>query len=122
MNDVSLLGMLKARMHWQHARQDVLSQNVANIDTPDFQPTDLKPLSFDGDGPGGPGGVLRMIETDPRDLQPSTSAMPFAQMPIDGGSLEDELMQVSDNATNFRLVSSLYSAGLGLIRSAAGGS
>jgi flagellar basal-body rod protein FlgB len=114
--NLSLFGMLKARMHWQQARQDVLSQNVANIDTPGFQPTDLKPPGFGGEGPGG---VLRMVETSPLDIHPA-EATPFTQTPLQDTSLEDQLMQVSQNATDFRLVSSLYSAGLSLIRTAAG--
>jgi flagellar basal-body rod protein FlgB len=122
---IGLLSMLKTRMHWQQARQEVLAQDVANIDTPGFQPTDLKPLDFGGTGLG-PGSVLRLVETDPQDLQPvrdPATAAGFADTPMaPGTSLEDQLMQVSQNASEFRLVSALYSAGLGLIRTAAGGS
>ena len=33
-------------MSWLHQRQDVLSQNVANVDTPGFTARDLKPVDF----------------------------------------------------------------------------
>ncbi|HVV93692.1 MAG TPA: flagellar basal body rod protein FlgB [Hyphomicrobiales bacterium] len=130
LTSTSLISMLKTRMHWQQAREKVLAEDVANTDTPGFRPRDLKPLQFEPNG--GPGTVSRLLMTDPRHLQGSGDGSA-----IDGGgdqgpfptttqatgstSLEDELLQVSSNTTDFQLVASLYSEGLGLIRSAAGG-
>ena len=45
--DVPLLSMLRERMTWLNQRQDLLSQNVANADTPGYVARDLKPLDFD---------------------------------------------------------------------------
>ena len=45
--DVPLFSMLRERMSWLHQRQDTLSQNVANADTPRYVARDLKPLDFD---------------------------------------------------------------------------
>src|SRR5215475_8885913 len=48
--DISGLGlfrMITQQLHWLGQRQDVLSQNVANADTPGYQAHDLKPLAFD---------------------------------------------------------------------------
>ena len=39
--DVPLMSMLKLRMSWLHQRQDTLSQNVANADTPGYQAQEL---------------------------------------------------------------------------------
>ena len=44
--DVPLLSMLRERMTWLHQRQDVLSQNVANADTPGYVARDLKAQDF----------------------------------------------------------------------------
>ena len=44
--DVPLLGMLRERMSWLNARQNTLSQNVANADSPGYLARDLKPLDF----------------------------------------------------------------------------
>src|SRR3546814_14125761 len=41
-----LFGMLQRRMDWLGDRQRVLSQNVANSDTPHYAARDLKPLKF----------------------------------------------------------------------------
>ena len=40
------LSMLQQRMTWLSQRQNVLSQNVANADTPGYAAHDLKPLDF----------------------------------------------------------------------------
>ena len=44
---IPLLSMLKERMSWLNQRQNVLSQNVANIDTPGYTARDLKPVDFE---------------------------------------------------------------------------
>ena len=45
--DVPLFSMLRERMTWLNQRQDLLSQNVANADTPGYVARDLKPLDFE---------------------------------------------------------------------------
>ncbi len=44
--DIPILNMLRERMQWQQARQEVLARNVANADTPNYQAKDLAPLDF----------------------------------------------------------------------------
>src|SRR3546814_19307050 len=41
-----LFGMLQRRMDWLGDRQRVLTQTVANSDTPHYAARDLKPLKF----------------------------------------------------------------------------
>ncbi len=41
-----LLSLLGKRMDWLGQRQKVLAQNIANADTPEFVPHDLKPQEF----------------------------------------------------------------------------
>lgn len=41
-----LFSLLAKRMDWLGQRQKVLAQNIANADTPDFVPHDLKPQQF----------------------------------------------------------------------------
>src|SRR5215472_4161173 len=45
--DVPLLAMLREKMSWLSARQNVLSQNVANADVAGYEARDLKPLDFE---------------------------------------------------------------------------
>lgn len=42
-----LMQALKLRMQYQQSRQKILSENVANADSPGFRPADLKPPSVD---------------------------------------------------------------------------
>ena len=39
--DISLLSMLRTKMQWHQERQKLLSENVANADTPKYRPRDL---------------------------------------------------------------------------------
>ena len=45
-SSIPLLSLLKERMAWLSQRQDLLSQNVANADTPGYTAHDLKPVDF----------------------------------------------------------------------------
>lgn len=44
---VTLFDMAHKKMRWLSQRQDVLAQNIANADTPDYRARDLSPLDFD---------------------------------------------------------------------------
>ena len=45
-DDIPLFGMLKSRLGYLSDRQKLIAQNVANADTPGYQPRDLKAYSF----------------------------------------------------------------------------
>ena len=45
--DIPLFAMLRERMSWLNQRQGVLSQNVANADTPGYGARDLKAGAVD---------------------------------------------------------------------------
>ncbi len=44
--NIPLFHRITERMNWLGAREKVIAQNVANADTPDFQPKDVVPLDF----------------------------------------------------------------------------
>ena len=43
---LSLFSIVKQRLAWLGRRQEVIAQNIANADTPNYQALDLKPLQF----------------------------------------------------------------------------
>ncbi|MEM7071912.1 MAG: flagellar basal body protein [Pseudomonadota bacterium] len=45
-HQTSLFSLVGTRMHWLNQRQNVLAQNVANADTPNYYGRDLAPMSF----------------------------------------------------------------------------
>ena len=44
--DLTLMQAAIDKMHWKAQRQKVLSQNIANADTPGYTPQDIKPPDF----------------------------------------------------------------------------
>src|SRR4051812_4834834 len=71
--DFPLFSMLKQRMTWLNQRQDVLSQNVANADTPHYVARDLKPLDFDQILGGAGQSGTSMMTTNARHISLSQS-------------------------------------------------
>ncbi len=120
-----LMQALKTRMRWQQSRQKLLSENVANADTPGFRPLDLKAPSLSG----SQGGVT-LARTDAGHIGPQGSgrgsfdnrnASRFEVTPNGNGvNLEDEMMKVAQNQSDYQLATSLYTKGLGLVKIAIG--
>ena len=46
---IPLFGRITQRMAWLSERTRVLSQNIANADTPGYRPKDVKPLDFEAE-------------------------------------------------------------------------
>jgi flagellar basal-body rod protein FlgB len=123
---IPLFSMLRTRMHWHQERQRLLAENVANADTPRFQPRDLVPLKFDQTAPVA--GVTP-ARTHPAHVAGSHAAQGF-QLAGDSGfearpsgngiSLEDEMLKVASNQMDYQAATTLYSRGLGMIRTALG--
>jgi flagellar basal-body rod protein FlgB len=126
-SDISILSMLRTRMQWHQERQQVLAENVANADTPNFRPHDLAPLDFTHGGPRGPTVALAM--TDPGHLAgfggnpqfASDGKGPFEIRPAGNAvELEDQMMRVAANQMDYQTAATLYSRGLNLIKTAIG--
>jgi flagellar basal-body rod protein FlgB len=127
-SDLPLVAMLKTRMHWHQTRQKLLAENVSNADTPGFQPKDLKAPAFRPDGTAAATAVA-IGRTDPRHIaarearggEDPTGARRFETTPSGNAvSLEDEMLKVSQNQSDFQLAASLYQKSLQMLRVAAG--
>lgn len=46
LTDLPVFGLVRRRMDWLNQRQTVLSQNIANADTPKYKSHDLKKFDF----------------------------------------------------------------------------
>ena len=128
--EIPLLGMLRERMSWLNARQGVLSQNVANADTPGYAARDVKPIDFSdilkGTAQTGPGLAI----TDPRHIainadttssfentdSPDTEASPTGNTV----SLEQEMIKVSDTQAQFQAATNLYAKAMTMMKTAIG--
>jgi flagellar basal-body rod protein FlgB len=126
-SDIPIFSMLRTKLHWSQERQRLLSQNVANADTPEFKPSDLAPPDF-GAGPSRV-APLTLLRTSPAHLASSDSTAafdlehggPFEIVPTGNAvSLEDEMLKVASNQMDFQAATALYTRGLGLIKTAIG--
>jgi flagellar basal-body rod protein FlgB len=126
-SNISLFSMLRTRMQWHQERQRLLAENVANADTPKFQPRDLAPPKFDPRQPAvaqvglartnaahiasvGGSQQFQLARNGSFEARPSGNAV----------SLEDEMLKVASNQMDYQAVATLYSRGLGMIRTALG--
>lgn len=133
-SNIPLFAMLRTRMQWHQERQRVLSENVANADTPGFRARDLVPPKFDRMTPasGSPAGVT-LVRTDPGHQTVAGSGTggrsSFASARTVGQeirptgnavSLEEEMIKVAANQMDYQAATAIYSRSLGLIKTAIG--
>jgi len=124
-----LFQRLSDRMGWLTARQDVLSQNVANADTPSYTPRDLKAESFDDHMqklmPVEPEltSPMHLQGTIPVDKKPGSekSKSEYESAPA-GNSviLEEQMMKVAQTQMNYQLITNLYSKHVEIMKRAIG--
>jgi flagellar basal-body rod protein FlgB len=128
--DIPLIAAIKGRMQHHQTRQKLLAENVANADSPGYKPRDLKPfdmmLAAQRANVTGSTGPAR---TDPRHLGGGASgggadtkrSTPF-ETTGSGNSvnLEDEMMKMSQNNSDYQMATTLYGKSLSYLRLALG--
>jgi len=110
---------MSQKMAWLAQRQKVLSQNVANADTPNYRPQDLAETGFGN----ALKNVGRMAVTQPGHISPQGSAGETAFKIVDKGKaviLEDQMTQVSETAVDYQLMTNLYRKHMNMLRTALG--
>ena len=131
--DIPLLSMLKTRMAWLNQRQDVLTQNVANADTPGYVAHDLKALDFSKElrqSSSLTQSASQMMVTDPRHIAIApTSGGGFDNVEVHDSeanpngnsiSLEQEMIKVSDTQAQFQAATNLYAKAMTMMKTAIG--
>lgn len=129
----ALFQLMSARMSWLSQRQVVLSQNIANADTPDYQPKDLRAADFSRlvEGFAGRPSRLAMAHTDRAHLMGAPVAriglagraqLSEYEVAPDGNAvvLEEQSAKAAATALDFQLTSNLYRKYLGMVRIALG--
>jgi flagellar basal-body rod protein FlgB len=128
--DIPLIAAIKGRMQHHQTRQKLLAENVANADSPGYKPRDLKPfdmmLAAQRANVTGSTGPAR---TDPRHLggagggggADTKRSTPF-ETTGSGNSvnLEDEMMKMSQNNSDYQMATTLYGKSLSYLRLALG--
>lgn len=130
LHGLKLFQMAMTKMNWAAQRQKVLTQNVVNADTPDYQPKDLKPLDFkhmlrDEINPvkvarTNPNHIKGTIpEQDPyraRTLLKSFEAAPDGNEVV----LEEQMQKVGDTRSDYNTAVQLMQSNLKMLRMALG--
>jgi len=130
--DIPLFSILRERMAWLNQRQSVLSENVANADTPGFVARDLKPLDFQQALQSADGSrIAGLTVTNPRHIVAQATAgnsdfdvtdTPDVEANPNGNavSLEQEMIKVSDTQMQFQAAANLYGKAMSLMKTAIG--
>lgn len=128
-NNLPLMQMMTKKMSWLSRRTEVVSQNVANADTPDYNARDLKPVSF---------AELVRKQTSSAEFAPQRTnalhltglkpSMPYRtedapdkyEGAIDGNdvSIEQQLSKLGETQMDYQMTLNLYRKHLDLMRTA----
>jgi len=124
-SDIPILQMLRSRMQWHQERQQVLAENVANADTPNYRARDLVPPNFES---ALQTASVPLATTNPRHIAMSGGS-PFSadndphyeiRPRGNGVTHEDEMLKLAGNQMDYDAVTSIYTHSLALIKTAVG--
>ena len=124
-----LFAMITQRIGWLTERQRVLAENVANADTPEYKPRDLKEQNFEKTLRAATSlsptrtSLRHMTLNNERGFGPSDfSREKPAETTLSGNAvtLDVELMKISQTAHDHQMASSLYRKHLNLFRTVLG--
>lgn len=132
--NIGLMKAIGARMDYLNERQRIISQNIANADTPNYRPKDLKPIDFSSvlkglDNNGGlrlaapssghtasglGGGDVPAAKTG--EMEDIYEVTPTGNAVV----VEEQLMAASQNVADYNLMTSLYQKQVRLMNIALG--
>ncbi len=125
-SQIPLFAAMKRKVAWLTQRQEVLSQNVSNADTPGYRASDLTPFDFKSILRREPMQVNMTVTADNqlggrrrrlRDFTEEQERKPYETAPAGNAViLEEQMMKVSDSQVKHRLATELYKKQLALFR------
>lgn len=126
-SQIPLFAALNKRMAWLNERQTVLAENVANVDTPGYKAQDLKQPDF-SQMLAATSGKLTLATSDPGHITSTPGGASFEIVKTEGSQspngnnvqLDEQALKVSQNASEFSLMETLYRSQLGLVKMALG--
>jgi flagellar basal-body rod protein FlgB len=121
LNSLKFFKMAMTRMDWAAQRQKVLSQNVANADTPNYRPKDVKEVNFKDVLRGTTAAPVTVARTNPTHLKGTIPEQDhfrslgirktFEESP-DGNQvvIEEQMEKVGDTRSAYNTAVTLMSA------------
>lgn len=125
---IPLFQMITKRMGWLSERQKVIAENVANADTPEYRPRDMKAFDFRNFLKEG-STKLKLATTAEQHIAPRSTerfevrrdAKPFENTPSNNKVvLEEQMMKMAETQADYQMTTNLYSKHVALIKSALG--
>ena len=119
LQDLKFFAMAHRTLDWLAKRQELLAQNIANANTPKYQPKDLAPLSFKNllEPERQP---VRAVATNPVHISPVVERVRFESVQervpeeskLDGNAvlLEEQTKKIGDVKDLHNLATSLLAA------------
>ncbi|MGH1455665.1 MAG: flagellar basal body rod protein FlgB [Alphaproteobacteria bacterium] len=130
--NIGLLNAIGAKMDYLNQRQTIIAQNVANSDTPNYRPKDLKEYDFASLVNTGNDGVkdVKVAITDAQHLPDANGTFdPKSQKQRDmyevapaGNSviIEEQLINAGRNTMDYNLMLNIYQKQIGMFKTALG--
>lgn len=127
LENIGLMKGIGGKMNWLNQRNTVISENIANADTPQYRPSDLQKIDF--------GSVMNAAQNRPRIHQVSTNAAHIGANPKVGESearaskdvyeiapaensviLEEQLFKAQETMADYNMMTNLYRKNVGMIK------
>jgi flagellar basal-body rod protein FlgB len=126
---IAVFEAMKKRMSWLSQRQEILAQNIANADTPDYKPRDLAPLQFKQLVKKS--NSVSMATTKPNHLPDQRAvrnentvltARRSNEVSPSGNAvvLEEQIAKINETSIAYRLTTQIYKRHLAMIKIAIG--
>ena len=131
LNKLPMFELMQQRLSWLNQRQRVLTQNIANSDTPAYRSQDIKAFDFKNILNQSKGGSQHMnvavtnqrhmtglISQGGGDFKQVTDRKPYETAP-DGNSvvLEEQMVKMNENTIDHSTMTRLYQKHMQMYRS-----
>lgn len=123
---LGMIGQIKGRMQWHHARQNVLAQNVANVDTPGYRGRVFQ--AFKLDNPMDRQLGMKPVQTRSGHMQiagsftdgpRSSKVTGYETTPYRNSvTAEQEMLKVTQNQLDYQIATTVYQRNIGLLKMA----
>lgn len=122
---IGLLDLAEQRLTWLDRQQSVLARNVANANTPGYQPRDLRPFT---DALAN-ASAITPVQTQPNHLPGTVDTTSGAEIidrsqtaSLDGNAvgLDEQLVKVAEADSNHQLAATIYKTYMNMFNTALG--
>lgn len=129
-SDIPVFSLMQEKMRYLGARQAAIAQNIANVDTPDYAPRDIKKPDFNKQL-SSTMGAMQMTQTHAGHMQGKKGAQgPFKtysptytyETNPNGNkvSIEEEIQKMSFNQADYQQTTLMYRKTVDMFKTAIG--